>query len=50
MFQFSVKTITTFALFERFSGTNEKGLQPLIKGCVCYIFASLFCKSKREHF
>ena len=20
-----------------------------IKGCVCYIFASLFCMSKREH-
>ena len=21
-----------------------------VKGCVCYIFASLFCKSKIEHF
>ena len=21
----------------------------LLKGCVCYILAGLFCKSKREH-
>ena len=26
-----------------------KSIKPLLKGCVRYIFASLFCKSKREH-
>ena len=37
-------------MFGFFSGTKEKGVQPVIKGFVRYIFASLFCKSKIEHF
>ena len=32
------------------SGCNVKFVPFIIKGCACYIFASLFFMSKREHF
>ena len=30
--------------------TRAMFIVPTLKGCVCYIFASLFCMPKREHF
>ena len=34
--------------FQNFCGTS-KGFMKALKGCVQYIFVSLFCMSKREH-
>ena len=35
--------------FAIFSLKSPPKMLDLLKGCVCYIFASLFCMSKREH-